>query len=63
MFHNNKVNENDVELDMVSEECNECKKRMTNIKFIFTSLDDGNYYCKSCVNTYGINAVKCLDID
>jgi len=53
----------DVELDRVEEKCNCCNKRMTNVKYIYTNLDDGNYYCKKCVNTYNINAIPCAEMN
>jgi len=49
--------------DYVEERCQLCGKRMTNVKYIYTNLDDGNYYCKKCVNTYDINSVLCAEMN
>jgi len=49
--------------DYVEERCQSCGKRMTNVKYIYTNLDDGNYYCKKCVNTYDIKALPCAEMN
>lgn len=62
--NNKEVNYNsNEELDCVDEECANCHKHMTNVKYIWVGIKDDLYYCQSCKNTYNINAVKCKDIN
>jgi hypothetical protein len=47
----------------IDEECNWCRKNMTNTKYIYVDLISGNYCCKECGDNYGLNIVRCKELN
>lgn len=51
----------DDEQNYIDEECAECRKHMTDIKYIYVGSDD-LYYCHNCTIEYDIVAVRCREL-
>ena len=46
----------------VYESCSECGRDMFRTKDIWVTTED-RYICKHCKDRYGIDAVRCVDLD
>jgi len=50
------------ELDSdISESCYYCSKELSNIKYIFVSVDKDRYICGECSEKMDIEVVNCMD--
>jgi len=61
VFHKD-LDDDDNELDYISENCNHCGEELIRVEDIFIGKEDDLIYCKDCAKYHGIDVVGCREI-